>query len=36
MTTEQQQRTWTAADIFALGVRTDVPTAGEIIAGWGP
>jgi hypothetical protein len=36
MTTEQQQHTWTAADIFALGVRTDVPTAGEIIAGWGP
>jgi hypothetical protein len=27
---------WTAAEVFALGVRTDVPTAGEIVAGWGP
>jgi hypothetical protein len=24
---------WTAADVIALGVRTDVPTAGEILAG---
>jgi hypothetical protein len=36
MTAAEQQRTWTPADIFALGVRTDVPTAGAIIAGWGP
>lgn len=27
------KRVWTAADVAALGVRTDVPTAGEIIAG---
>ncbi len=26
--------TWTPEAIRALGVRTDVPTAGEIIAGW--
>jgi hypothetical protein len=25
---------WTPEAIKALGVRTDVPTAGEIIAGW--
>jgi hypothetical protein len=25
---------WTPEAIRALGVRTDVPTAGEIIAGW--
>lgn len=27
------QRVWTAAEVIALGVRTDVPTAGEILAG---
>jgi hypothetical protein len=27
------RRTWTEADVLALGVRTDVPTAGEILAG---
>jgi len=26
-------RTWTFDDVRALGVRTDVPTAGEILAG---
>lgn len=26
---------WTAAQVVALGVRTDVPTAGEILAGLG-
>jgi hypothetical protein len=29
-------RNWTADEVLALGVRTDVPTAGAIIAGWGP
>jgi hypothetical protein len=28
------RRVWTAPEVLALGVRTDVPTAGEIIAGW--
>jgi len=27
------RRVWTPADVIALGVRTDVPTAGEILAG---
>ena len=27
------RRAWTPAEVIALGVRTDVPTAGEIIAG---
>jgi hypothetical protein len=27
------QRVWTAAEVIALGVRTDVPTAGAILAG---
>jgi hypothetical protein len=27
------QRVWTAEDVMALGVRTTVPVAGEIIAG---
>jgi hypothetical protein len=26
---------WSPEAVKALGVRTDVPTAGEIIAGWG-
>jgi len=26
-------RTWTVDEVHALGVRTDVPTAGEILAG---
>ena len=30
-----RRRVWTAAEVLALGVRTDVPTAGEIIAGLG-
>jgi len=29
------RRAWTAAEVAALGVRTDVPTAGSIIAGLG-
>jgi hypothetical protein len=28
-----RQRIWTVDEVLALGVRTDVPTAGEIIAG---
>jgi hypothetical protein len=28
-----RRRVWTHAEVEALGVRTDVPTAGEIIAG---
>ena len=32
----EQGHVWTAAEVFALGVRTDVPTAGAILAGWGP
>lgn len=28
------RKVWTAKAVEALGVRTDVPTAGEIIAGW--
>jgi hypothetical protein len=31
--TAQRVRTWTAEEVHALGVRTDVPTAGEILAG---
>lgn len=31
----QRQRRWTPEAVRALGVRTDVPTAGEIIAGLG-
>ncbi len=27
------RRVWTPAEVIALGVRTDVPTAGEILAG---
>jgi hypothetical protein len=27
------RRVWTPAEVVALGVRTDVPTAGEILAG---
>jgi hypothetical protein len=27
-------KVWTQAEVQALGVRTDVPTAGAIIAGW--
>lgn len=27
------RRTWTAAEVRGLGVRTDVPTAGAILAG---
>jgi hypothetical protein len=27
------RRVWTRAEVIALGVRTDVPTAGEILAG---
>lgn len=27
------KRAWTAAEVIALGVRTDVPTAGEILGG---
>lgn len=30
---DQNRRIWTAEEIIALGVRTDVPTAGEIVAG---
>lgn len=30
---DQNRRVWTASEIIALGVRTDVPTAGEIVAG---
>lgn len=26
-------RTWTREEVFALGVRTDLPTAGDVIAG---
>ena len=32
--TDHLKVTWTEEAIRALGVRTDVPTAGEIIAGW--
>jgi hypothetical protein len=28
-----ERRVWTRDDVIALGVRTDVPTAGEILAG---
>lgn len=31
MTARTTPRNWTAAQVLALGVRTDVPTAGEII-----
>jgi hypothetical protein len=31
--TDMVQRVWTPAEVVALGVRTDVPTAGEILAG---
>lgn len=31
--TARAARTWTAGEVLALGVRTDVPTAGEIIGG---
>lgn len=34
--TDPLQRVWTAAEIFALGVKTNVPTAGEVLVGWGP
>lgn len=27
------RRIWAASEVIALGVRTDIPTAGEIIAG---
>ena len=27
------RRVWTPAEVIAIGVRTDVPTAGEILAG---
>lgn len=27
-------KVWTEEAVRALGIRTDVPTAGEIIAGW--
>lgn len=30
---DQNQRVWTAEEVIALGVRTTVPIAGEIIAG---
>ena len=30
------KKTWTAADIYALGVRTDLFTAAEIVLGCGP
>jgi hypothetical protein len=33
MTSPATRRTWTAAEVSALGVRTDVPTAGEILGG---
>ena len=33
MTTQPAQRVWTPDDVLALGVRTDIPTAGEILAG---
>lgn len=32
--TERAKVTWTQEAVRDLGVRTDVPTAGEIIAGW--
>jgi hypothetical protein len=35
MSTDAPARAWTADEVVALGVRTDVPTAGAIIAGWG-
>jgi hypothetical protein len=31
--TAMAPRVWTPAEVVALGVRTDVPTAGEILAG---
>ena len=31
--TATRRHAWTAAEVVALGVRTDVPTAGEILAG---
>jgi hypothetical protein len=34
MTGKPRKITWTPEAIRALGVRTDVPTAGDIIAGW--
>jgi len=33
MSTRPARRVWTPDDVIALGVRTDVPTAGEILAG---
>lgn len=30
---DRNQRVWTAEDVMALGVRTTVPIAGEILAG---
>lgn len=32
-TVPPSRRVWTPAEVIALGVRTDVPTAGEILAG---
>jgi len=32
-TVPSARRVWTPAEVIALGVRTDVPTAGEILAG---
>lgn len=30
---ERDRRVWTAKEVIALGVRTDIPTAGEILGG---
>jgi hypothetical protein len=34
--TEAARTTWSPAAVRALGVRTTVPIAGEILGGWGP